>query len=191
MTDVDGNILTDSQGNIFQTAADDFVINSIPENTTCRQMLSYISSAFGQFGFVDRWGIYRRKWFGEPVKTLTFDEIDTPTVSEKENIITDVICKVSDSEELKISTGGNDRKIEFENPYVTQKTLELLFVNVRNFSWYTANIYYRLADPRLDIGDVVTLESGEKIPITSLTFKYDGGLCADISAVGKSTEEEI
>ena len=55
-------------------------------------------------------------------------------------------------------------------------------------------MYHRLGDPRFDIGDVVTYTNGADsydIPITNLGFTFDGGLSADISAVGLSVEEQL
>lgn len=55
--------------------------------------------------------------------------------------------------------------------------------------------FSRLGDPRFDVGDVITYvsDSGESydIPITNIGFNFDGGLSADISAVGLSVEEQL
>lgn len=60
----------------LKTANFDFKISSIPKDTTMRQMLSYIASAQGEFGFVDRYGRYVRKWYGSSVKILDNNTID-------------------------------------------------------------------------------------------------------------------
>lgn len=177
----------------LKTANFDFKIASIPDNTTMRQMLSYIASAQGEFGFVDRYGRYVRKWYGRPEKILDNNTIDLPTLSERQNVITGISCKVSDSQTLKLgnSTG---RMLEFENPYMTVSLLNSLWYRIKGFSWYTTELYHRLGDPRFDVGDVVTYDSGEQtydIPITNISFTYDGGLAADISAAGLSVEEQI
>lgn len=177
----------------LKTANFDFKIASIPENTTMRQMLSYIASAQGEFGFVDRYGRYVRKWYGRTEKILDNNTIDLPTLSERQNVITGISCKVSDSRTIKLgnSTG---RMLEFENPYMTVSLLNSLWYRIKGFSWYTTELYHRLGDPRFDVGDVVTYDSGEQtydIPITNISFTYDGGLAADISAAGLSVEEQI
>ena len=64
----------------LKTANFDFKISSIPKDTTMRQMLSYIASAQGEFGFVDRYGRYVRKWYGSSVKILDNNTIDLPTL---------------------------------------------------------------------------------------------------------------
>lgn len=84
--------------------------------------------------------------------------------------------------------------LEFENPYMTESLLQSLWRRIGGFSWYTAELYHRLGDPRFDIGDVVTYTNGADsydIPITNLGFTFDGGLSADISAVGLSVEEQL
>lgn len=168
----------------------------MPKDVTMRQMLSYLASAQGQFGYVDRYGKYVRKWYGEPVKTLDNNTIDLPTLSERQNVIVGIICKVSD--DVTLSLGVTDttqgRVLEFENPYMTESLLQSLWRRIGGFSWYTTELYHRLGDPRFDIGDVVTYTNGTDnydIPITNLGFNFDGGLSADISAVGLSVEEQL
>lgn len=173
-----------------------FKVSSVPKDVTMRQMLSYLSSAQGQFGYVDRYGKYVRKWYGKPVKTLDNNTIDLPTLSERQNAIVGIICKVSD--DVTLSLGVTDttqgRVLEFENPYMTESLLQSLWRRIGGFSWYTTELYHRLGDPRFDIGDVVTYINGVDsydIPITNLGFTFDGGLSADISAVGLSVEEQL
>lgn len=181
----------------LKTANFDFKISSIPKDTTMRQMLSYIASAQGEFGFVDRYGRYVRKWYGSSVKTLDNNTIDLPTLSERQNAIVGIICKVSD--DVTLSLGVTDttqgRVLEFENPYMTESLLQSLWRRIGGFSWYTTELFHRLGDPRFDVGDVITYvsESGESydIPITNIGFNFDGGLSADISAVGLSVEEQL
>ena len=180
----------------LKTANFDFLIETIPEKTTMRQMLSYIASAQGQFGVVDRFGRYVRKWYGRSEKILDNNTIDLPVLSERQNVIAGIICKVSDEQTLKlgITSGSSGRVLEFENPYMTSSLLNSLWYRIKGFSWYTTELYHRLGDPRYDIGDVVTYDSGTEtydIPITNLGFNFDGGLSADISAVGLSVEEQI
>ncbi|WP_456028792.1 hypothetical protein [Ruminococcus sp.] len=181
----------------LKTANFDFKISSIPKDTTMRQMLSYIASAQGEFGFVDRYGRYVRKWYGSSVKILDNNTIDLPTLSERQNVIVGIICKVSDSETLRLgnTTGTAGRVLEFENPYMTMSLLRSLWHRIGGFSWYTTELFHRLGDPRFDVGDVITYvsESGESydIPITNIGFNFDGGLSADISAVGLSVEEQL
>lgn len=181
----------------LKTANFDFKINKVPKDTTMRQMLSYIASAQGEFGYVDRFGRYVRKWYGSSVKILDNNTIDLPTLSERQNVIVGIICKVSDSETLRLgnTTGSAGRVLEFENPYMTMSLLRSLWHRIGGFSWYTTELFHRLGDPRFDVGDVITYvsESGESydIPITNIGFNFDGGLSADISAVGLSVEEQL
>lgn len=181
----------------LKTANFDFKISSIPKDTTMRQMLSYIASAQGEFGFVDRYGRYVRKWYGSSVKILDNNTIDLPTLGERPNVLAGIVCKVSDSETLRLgnTTGSAGRVLEFENPYMTMSLLRSLWHRIGGFSWYTTELFHRLGDPRFDVGDVVTYvsDSGESydIPITNIGFNFDGGLSADISAVGLSVEEQL
>ena len=196
LRDKNGRRLIDKNGKVLYSKYFYFKVSSLPKDVTMRQMLSYLASAQGEFGYVDRYGKYVRKWYGEPVKTLDNNTIDLPTLSERQNAIVGIICKVSD--DVTLSLGVTDttqgRVLEFENPYMTESLLQSLWRRIGGFSWYTTELYHRLGDPRFDIGDVVTYDSGTEtfdIPITNLGFTFDGGLSADISAVGLSVEEQL
>lgn len=196
LRDKNGRRLIDKNGKVLYSKYFYFKVSSVPKDVTMRQMLSYLASAQGQFGYVDRYGKYVRKWYGKSVKTLDNNTIDLPTLSERQNIIVGIICKVSD--DVTLSLGVTDttqgRVLEFENPYMTESLLQSLWRRIGGFSWYTTELYHRLGDPRFDIGDVVTYTNGTEsydIPITNLGFTFDGGLSADISAVGLSVEEQL
>lgn len=196
LRDKNGRRLIDKNGKVLYSKYFYFKVSSVPKDVTMRQMLSYLASAQGQFGYVDRFGRYVRKWYGKPVKTLDNNTIDLPTLSERQNAIVGIICKVSD--DVTLSLGVTDttqgRVLEFENPYMTESLLQSLWRRIGGFSWYTTELYHRLGDPRFDIGDVVTYTNGADsydIPITNLEFTFDGGLSADISAVGLSVEEQL
>lgn len=196
LRDKNGRRLIDKNGKVLYSKYFYFKVSSVPKDVTMRQMLSYLASAQGQFGYVDRFGRYVRKWYGKPVKTLDNNTIDLPTLSERQNAIVGIICKVSD--DVTLSLGVTDttqgRVLEFENPYMTESLLQSLWRRIGGFSWYTTELYHRLGDPRFDIGDVVTYTNGTDsydIPITNLGFTFDGGLSADISAVGLSVEEQL
>lgn len=196
LRDKNGRRLIDKNGKVLYSKYFYFKVSSVPKDVTMRQMLSYLASAQGEFGYVDRYGKYVRKWYGKPVKTLDNNTIDLPTLSERQNVIVGIICKVSD--DVTLSLGVTDttqgRVLEFENPYMTESLLQSLWRRIGGFSWYTTELYHRLGDPRFDIGDVVTYTNGTDsydIPITNLGFTFDGGLSADISAVGLSVEEQL
>lgn len=196
LRDKNGRRLIDKNGKVLYSKYFYFKVGSLPKDVTMRQMLSYLSSVQGQFGYVDRYGKYVRKWYGKSVKTLDNNTIDLPTLSERQNVIVGIICKVG--EDVTLSLGVTDttqgRVLEFENPYMTESLLQSLWRRIGGFSWYTTELYHRLGDPRFDIGDVVTYTNGTDnydIPITNLGFNFDGGLSADISAVGLSVEEQL
>lgn len=196
LRDKNGRRLIDKNGKVLYSKYFYFKVSSVPKDVTMRQMLSYLASAQGQFGYVDRYGKYVRKWYGKPVKTLDNNTIDLPTLSERQNAIVGIICKVSDDETLSLGVTDTTqgRVLEFENPYMTESLLQSLWRRIGGFSWYTTELYHRLGDPRFDIGDVVTYTNGTDnydIPITNLGFNFDGGLSADISAVGLSVEEQL
>lgn len=196
LRDKNGRRLIDKNGKVLYSKYFYFKVSSVPKDVTMRQMLSYLASAQGEFGYVDRYGKYVRKWYGKSVKTLDNNTIDLPTLSERQNVIFGIVCKVNDDTTLSLGVTDTTqgRVLEFENPYMTESLLQSLWRRIGGFSWYTTELYHRLGDPRFDIGDVVTYTNGADsydIPITNLGFTFDGGLSADISAVGLSVEEQL
>jgi hypothetical protein len=174
----------------------DFTISSrqFPKDVTMRQVLGYIAMIHGQFGCIDRAGRYTRRWFSvSSMATIDSDHADEPTVSEAENQIVGIRCKVDDETELTAGLMSGGRILELENPFMTDTLIRALFVKVKKMSWYTAQVTERLGDPRHDIGDTVTIESNGSnydIPITMIQYSFDGGLLANISAAGLTEEEQ-
>ena len=192
-----GNWL-DAKGKVhLKTKSFYFEIENLPaENVTMRQMLSYIASAMGQCGYINREGEYVRTWYGSDVDyILDKNRIDTPTLGSA-NVIKELKCKIDDSTTLSVTnvriTDG--RTIEFENPLMTEELMNLLYSSLTENSWLTdwqtAEINLRLGDPRLDIMDTC-IYGGNRMPVTSLAFSYDGGLSAAIKSAGKNSAEEI
>lgn len=186
-----GADLLAADGAQLVAASFDFEISTIAAGTTCRQMLGYIAAARGHFGFIDREGVYRTRWYTS-AREITASEADEPTLSESPNVIVGVVCNIDD--DTRMTAGETDeskgRILQLACPYMNRSLLDSLFSRVKNYTWYTAQFRHRLGDPRLDVGDVVTY-SGAAIPVTGLAFSYDGGLSADITAAGLNDEEQL
>ena len=186
-----GADLLAANGAQLVAASFDFTIPTIAAGTTCRQMLGYIAAARGHFGYVDREGVYRTRWYTS-ARDITPSEADEPTLSESPNVIVGVVCNIDD--DTRMTAGETDeskgRILQLSCPYMNRSLLDSLFSRVKNYTWYTAQFRHRLGDPRLDVGDVVTY-SGAAIPVTGLAFSYDGGLSADITAAGLNDEEQL
>lgn len=186
-----GADLLAADGAQLVAASFDFEISTIAAGTTCRQMLGYIAAARGHFGFIDREGVYRTRWYTS-ARDITPSEADEPTLSETPNVIVGVVCNIDD--DTRMTAGETDeskgRILQLACPYMNRSLLDSLFSRVKNYTWYTAQFRHRLGDPRLDVGDVVTY-SGAAIPVTGLAFSYDGELSADITAAGLNDEEQL
>ena len=197
LCDIDGKNLYDSEDNRLKTKSYVFEISQIPENCSRRQMLSYIASANGQFGYIDRYGHYVRKWYDIGSSTNIGNQcIDEPVISAKSNKIIGCICHVpslNGGQEITLTAGNIDktqgRVIEFENPYMTQSLIDSLFMNAKWLKWYTAEINQRIGNPRYDLGDMLQYNFYAKIPITGLRNTCDGGFKTEIKAVGLNGEE--
>lgn len=82
--------------------------------------------------------------------------------------------------------------IQIENPVMTQPVLDKICNQLKDFTFQPASVSF-LGDPRLDIGDIVTIHDKyggkSKIPIMKLSMDYDGGLITEIESQGKTEIE--
>ncbi|RGG87370.1 hypothetical protein DWW71_13250, partial [Ruminococcus sp. AF16-50] len=58
LRDKNGRRLIDKNGKVLYSKYFYFKVSSVPKDVTMRQMLSYLASAQGEFGYVDRYGKY-------------------------------------------------------------------------------------------------------------------------------------
>lgn len=171
-----------------------FTVTLPPTGYTCREVLGHIAAMYGRNGLLDRSGRYTTAFFENMYDIFDENKIDVPEIAESETAVRGMVCVVDPETELVVGTADSAYTVEFECPYMTQERLSEIWETVSRISWYPAQIYERIGDPRRDVGDInyYSSESGRcGIPITSLTFNFDGGLSADISSCGQTDTDEI
>nr|UVY09679.1 MAG: late control gene D protein [Bacteriophage sp.] len=189
LCDKDGQPLLDSEGEqLYVRDSAPVVIDAPLEDCTCREMLSYCASLDGgKCAMLDREGHLIHKAWTDIDYTITAGRADEAEMDQNDIKISQISCKVDENKTLSI-TAIPGRCMTFTNPYMTQNLLAKAASNYLMKPYRPLSIYHRLGDPRLDILDVVTVVKADgtsyRVPLMSMSYSYDGGLSANISATG-------
>lgn len=188
LCDEDGEpILTADGQEIYVRDSAPIKIDAPLEECTYREMLSYCASLDGgKCAMLDREGHLIHKAWTDIDYTVTAGRADEPETDQNDITITQIICQTGESNVT--ITALPTRAMTFTNPYMTQKLLAKAASNYLMKPYRPLSIYHRLGDPRLDILDVVTVQKADgtsyRVPLMSMSYSYDGGLSANISATG-------
>lgn len=186
----DAGEVLDSSGRIILCSEDyTFMIGSVQKKTTCRQILGWIAAMYGKNGIIDRDGIYTTVLIQPGSTALDPDKTDEPELADRDIRLSGISCVVDEEVTLEAGSPSEEYAVETECPYMTQERLSELWTELSRLSWRPAQVFERIADPRHELGDVVVWKE-HSIPMTSLTFNFDGGLSADITACGEIAGQE-
>ncbi|WP_124099566.1 hypothetical protein [Ruminococcus sp. Marseille-P6503] len=189
LCDEDGEpILTADGQEIYVRDSAPIKIDAPLEECTYREMLGYCASLDGgKCAMLDREGHLIHKAWTDIDYTVTAGRADEPETDQNDIKISQISCKVDENKTLNI-TATPGRCMTFTNPYMTQNLLSKAAGNYLMKPYRPLSIYHRLGDPRLDILDVVTVVKADgtsyRVPLMSMSYSYDGGLSANISATG-------
>ncbi|MCC8136122.1 MAG: hypothetical protein LIO40_05575 [Ruminococcus sp.] len=187
LTSEGDEVLTSDSGELLCSGEYEFTVDSVPTAATCREMLCAIMAIYGRNGIINRDGAFTTVFIGDDSGSLDTEKIDEPEIADENVRISGIRCTVSDDSTLEVGDPDGTYAIEIECPYMTRSRLFTLWARLASISWRPGNVSERIADPRRELGDMLTCRSFS-IPITSLIFHFDGGLYADISACGQLDE---
>lgn len=193
--DVDNQQLFSAKdGELYCLDGDAIKIDSIPEETTCREMLGYCASLdTGKYSLVGRDGHLIHKGLTDIGYEITASSSDEPEIEVADIEFTQILCTVSDTEVL-IAGVSEGSSITFENPYMTQDIIDDIADVYTLKPYRPLSVNHRLGDPRLDPLDLVTIKTADglsfKIPLMNISFKYDGGFSAELEATGEISASE-
>lgn len=168
----------------------------IPYGCTDRQILGMIAGLYGKFAMIDRTGTVRFKWYENCGVEITGDEYyeDGMEKAGFEFSVSWLKCYCETLEETLIR--GNpegSQGIYFACPWMTDEILDGIWNSLRGFGYTPVKGLSFLGDPRLDLGDMITLKNlnGESflVPVVTISHEFDGGLLTEISAQGKASAE--
>lgn len=172
----DSQYFDESDNNAVKTAYNQRVkvtgfnywIESIPDKTTMRQMLSYIAGMQGAFGIINRQGEFEYKHYSKVDEDIFTDKTDELEINESTVNTAEMISNL-------------------DNPYLTEILREQIRrCWVKDYVPHTINM--RLGNPCIDVWDIYNID-GKSIPVMQLERKYDGGFTTTIRATVSTKEE--
>lgn len=107
----------------------------------------------------------------------------------------ETMCQISgiscDTENNHYESGTNIN-INLSNPVMTQEWLNKILKKIKNMSYYPVSFSF-MGDPRLDVGDVVTIVDAKNnlidVPVMQHTITFDGGLLSEVASYGFEEKE--
>lgn len=155
----------------------------------CRSALAYIAGYVGRNCVISNTGSIEMRGFTSRDYTLDSDRIDVPELSDNTSTLNFLAVSVNNA--TKLLSGNDGEGLEFICPIMSQQRLDTLYSSLSSkaapiHSFKAGKIKHLLGDFRLQLGDVVSLEYGGEtytIPISSISFEFDGGLSCDIESL--------
>lgn len=107
----------------------------------------------------------------------------------------ETMCQISgiscDTENNHYESGTNINT-NLSNPVMTQEWLNKILKKIKDMSYYPASFSF-MGDPRLDVGDVVTIVDAKNnlidVPVMQHTITFDGGLLSEVASYGFEEKE--
>lgn len=107
----------------------------------------------------------------------------------------ETMCQISgiscDTENNHYESGTNINT-NLSNPVMTQEWLNKILEKIKDMSYYPVSFSF-MGDPRLDVGDVVTIVDAKNnlidVPVMQHTITFDGGLLSEVASYGFEEKE--
>lgn len=107
----------------------------------------------------------------------------------------ETMCQISgiscDTENDHYESGTNINT-NLSNPVMTQEWLNKILEKIKDMSYYPVSFSF-MGDPRLDVGDVVTIVDVKNnlidVPVMQHTITFDGGLLSEVASYGFEEKE--
>lgn len=107
----------------------------------------------------------------------------------------ETMCQISgiscDTENNHYESGTNINT-NLSNPVMTQEWLNKILEKIKDTRYYPVSFSF-MGDPRLDVGDVVTIVDAKNnlidVPVMQHTITFDGGLLSEVASYGFEEKE--
>lgn len=174
------------------TEEDQTVLNPF-DGYTYREAIAYISGVIGKFGTVNRKGEIEFRWYTNAdynvSRSRSYSDVNVADYVYK---IAYIYCKVGANGTLVVGD-TTETGISLSNILMTQETLDAIYEAIKGYEYRPTSFTF-IGDPRLDLGDVITVEtvSGtEKVPVMSISLDFDGGLITGVASYGSTSLAEL
>lgn len=155
---------------------------------SCRQYIGYFAGLRGKNARFNRNGELTFTWYADNGYRI---DRDLQYINGFKRLTdADFIVKsISSGSSDNTLTAGNGVGITFENPFMTQETLNGIFASVGKASYTPAQVKWR-GNPAIEAGDIVLVEDQngvfKTVYIMEQTLKISGGMYSEIKCYGDS-----
>ena len=167
-----------------------------PTGYTWRRCIGMIAALSGKFAYMDRYGVLRFRWYTGADIAITADNYYAGGMEKASYGFTVgwIKCYVESlAETICQGDETKDQGIYLECPWMTEERLAAIWAQIGGFAYRPVPNLSFLGDPRLEPGDIITMEdtAGDSVtvPIMGIRHEYDGGLLTELSAQGSQKTE--
>ncbi|MFR7590210.1 MAG: hypothetical protein ACLUVC_02105 [Longibaculum sp.] len=170
---------------------------------TIREAFGYLASYLGTNAIFNEDGKLQFVWYKKANTTINAERFTSPlSIGENDIVIRSINCvtKESTTDENgntlakdKTIIVGEGEGISFSNPYITESRLNVLLERTNNFTFRTCQMSWLMAEPQIQIGDIITVEdiTGNYIvPIMDMELSIDGGCNGTIKSKFKNNKSD-
>lgn len=168
-----------------------FKIESVPDDSTARDIIGYIAGINRACAKIDRQGKLTLKKHN----TVDFYLKDTNCWEVQRNMGSSVITCVNVNTgdgELTAGSGAEISTLELYDPFMTQAIVDNIHSSFKPFSFYGAELDMQ-GMPFLESGDMVNFLDGKMlypIVISEIEYTYNGGLSAKLYSKNHVNDED-
>lgn len=160
-----------------------------PAGNTERAIIGMIAGLYGKFAYVDRTGVLCFRQYSAIDVAVSADDYYDGAMKRAGYTVTVswIKCYVESMEETLVEgDAAGEYGIYFECPWMTEERLAALWEMLGGVIYRPVSELEFLGDPRLDVGDVITLNdlSGTEsaVPVMGIRHDFDGGLRTEIAS---------
>lgn len=155
---------------------------------TCRQYIGYFAGLMGRNARFNRDGELSFVWYTDtgytvPREVQYLGGLKRLTSSDFE------IKSITSGSSENVIVSGTGTGISFDNPFMTQETLDEIFESIGTSSYTPAHLKWR-GNPAIEAGDIITAEDKtgafKTIYVMEQTLKISGGMHSEIKCYGES-----
>ena len=164
-----------------------------PVGCTERKIIGMIAALYGRFAAFGRSGVLQFRWYTPVNAKVTGDNYyeNGMEIAQYDFVPQWLKCYNETREEtLTLGDPEAEQGIYFECPWMLEERLEAIWSQVRAFSFRPVTELSFLGDPRLDPGDIITLEDCGggvySVPVMFITHEWDGGIVTEVTAQGQA-----
>lgn len=157
-----------------------------------REAIGYLALMYGKFATMNAKGEVALCWYTDAEYRIESDKsLDDIVCAETQFEVQYVQCSIGENSENVLISGGGTTGINVNAPVMTQSILNSVFAKVKGMKYLPTSLTF-LGDPRLELGDIVTVVKRDgteiQVPIMMLNLEYDGGLTNEIGSFGDTEE---